>query len=172
MNRARAMLIIGLVFGGGLGFVLAAANGVTLDGHDHATDHATDHGADHGAAETGGDHAAHHDMPIVLSADEAPTLNVEIFPDPVSGWNLNIQTTDFTFSPESAGLEHVVGEGHAHVYANGVKLGRVYGDWIHLALPEGEVEVMVTLNANDHSPLAVGDTPIQASVTVNSASGG
>lgn len=153
------MLIIGLVFGGGLGFVLAASNGVTLDGHDHATDHGPT------AAD---DHEAQHETPLVLSADEAPTVQIEAFPDPVSGWNLNIQTTGFLFSPRNAGLDHVAGEGHAHVYANGVKLGRVYGDWVHLSLPEGEVEITVTLTANDHRPLAVGDRRIEASLTVTS----
>ena len=39
MDRSIAMLLIGLIFGFGLGFVVAAANGITLDGHDHAQDH-------------------------------------------------------------------------------------------------------------------------------------
>lgn len=165
MNRAIAMLIIGLVFGGGLGFVLAASNGVTLDGHDHAVDHGT---------ETV-DHSAHqaHDMPLSLSEAAAPTLEIEAFPDPVAGWNLNIRTTNFVFSPANAGLAHESGEGHAHVYANGVKLGRVYGDWVHLdRLPEGAVELEVTLNANDHRPLAVGDLPISATALIEVPSGG
>ncbi len=169
MNRAIAMLIIGLVFGGGLGFVLAAANGVTLDGRDHATDHGPE------ASTTATDHAAHqgHDTPLVLEDSDAPTLTLEAFPDPVAGWNLHIRTTDFTFAPRNSGLAHVDGEGHAHVYANGVKLGRVYGPWVHLdKLPEGPVEIEVTLNANDHRPLAVGDTPISARLQLPAPSGG
>ncbi len=39
MDRSIAMLLIGLIFGGGLGFVVAAANGITLNGHDHSHDH-------------------------------------------------------------------------------------------------------------------------------------
>ena len=159
MNRALAMLIIGLVFGGGIGFVIAAANGVTLDGHDHATDH--------GPAQDHANHAAHHDMPLVLAAENAPTLDLEIFPDPSAGWNLHIQTTGFTFAPQNASRDHIDGEGHAHVYINGVKLGRVYADWVHLELPEGGAEVKVTLNSNDHRPLAVGDARIEASVVVS-----
>lgn len=38
MDRSIAMLIIGLIFGGGLGFVVAAANGITLNGHDHGSE--------------------------------------------------------------------------------------------------------------------------------------
>lgn len=42
MDRSIAMLIIGLIFGGGLGFVIAAANGITLNGHDHSHDHGSE----------------------------------------------------------------------------------------------------------------------------------
>ncbi|MCY3830692.1 MAG: hypothetical protein OXF89_16305 [Rhodospirillaceae bacterium] len=35
MPRSLALLIIGLFFGGGIGFFLAAANNVALDGHHH-----------------------------------------------------------------------------------------------------------------------------------------
>ncbi|MEO0864821.1 MAG: hypothetical protein AAFY39_09595 [Pseudomonadota bacterium] len=159
MNRALALLIIGLTFGGGLGFVLAAANGVTLDNGPHADHRLT--GADLAA------HAKLHETPLVLAAEDAPTLQIDLLPDPVAGWNLHVMTTDFTFAPQSAGLEHVAGEGHAHVYANGTKLGRIYSDWTHLELPRGEVEVKVTLTANDHRPLSVGDTPIEAILTIN-----
>ena len=33
MDRSLWLLIIGLIFGGGIGFVTAAGNGITLDGH-------------------------------------------------------------------------------------------------------------------------------------------
>ena len=35
MNRTLALFAIGLIFGGGIGFALAAGNGITFDGHDH-----------------------------------------------------------------------------------------------------------------------------------------
>ena len=57
-----------------------------------------------------------------------PTLDTAVYADPVGGWNLNVMTTNFTFDAAAAGLENVEGHGHAHVYVNGVKLGRVYGD--------------------------------------------
>lgn len=42
MDRGLALFLIGLLFGGGIGFVAAAGLGVTLDGHDHgAHDHGT-----------------------------------------------------------------------------------------------------------------------------------
>ena len=158
MSRALALLVIGLVFGGGIGFVLAAANGVTLDGHDHATDH-SNHGT---ASKTGHDHSE------VLEVDGvAPTLMIHVMEDPVSGWNLHVMTTNFTFAPLSVGGDHVEGEGHAHVYANGAKLARLYGPWMHIdALPAGDVELLVTLNSNDHRALAVDGATLEATQVI------
>jgi len=39
MQRSLSLLFIGLFFGAGLGFLVAASYGVTLDGHDHAAPH-------------------------------------------------------------------------------------------------------------------------------------
>ena len=157
MSRALALLIIGLVFGGGIGFILAAANGVTLDGHDHATDHVTQ----------AGNADAHDHSQMIDVTGPVPTLAIEIAPDPVSGWNLHVITSHFAFSPGTSGGAHVNGEGHAHLYANGIKLARLYGPWFHIAtLPEGEVEIAVTLNSNDHQALAVAGTPLEAMATV------
>ena len=74
---------------------------------------------------------------------------------------------NFAFAPEHASRDHVPGEGHAHVYVNGVKLGRFYGPWLHLDnLPPGEVTVEVTLNANDHRPLSVAGKPVAQTVVI------
>ena len=85
--------------------------------------------------------------------------------DPVSGWNLNSRTSNFVFAAERAGNAHVDGEGHAHVYVNGEKIARAYGEWFHIeALPTGPVEVEVVLNSNDHRALVVGDMPLSATL--------
>ncbi|XDZ66007.1 hypothetical protein AB8880_01025 [Alphaproteobacteria bacterium LSUCC0684] len=50
---------------------------------------------------------------------------------------------------------------------NGIKLGRIYGDWYHVAnLPSGSNEVSVSLYANDHSGLSLGGSKITSTVTV------
>ena len=164
MNTALPLFVIGLVFGGGIGFTIAAANGITLDGHDHA-----DPAHHHGNAPAGHDMAAHdHDNRLVLpAAPDAPTLAVDVVKDPAAGWNLNIKTTHFDFAPHNASRDHVAGEGHAHIYVNGEKLGRYYGPWVHLdGLPPGDVAVEVTLNANDHRILSVGDKPLSVMVKI------
>ena len=53
--RSLSLLLIGAVLGGLAGFLFAAGNGITLDGHDHATDHGPM--AAGGAGHAG--HAAH-----------------------------------------------------------------------------------------------------------------
>ena len=82
-----------------------------------------------------------------------PSVEVELFQDPGSGWNVHVNTENFTFSPEHAGLEHYPGEGHVHLYVDGVKIARMYGPWFHFdeTLDVGDHEVEVTLNSNDHN---------------------
>ncbi|MEP5731478.1 MAG: hypothetical protein ABJL67_19140 [Sulfitobacter sp.] len=154
MNRTLSLFAIGLIFGGGIGFTLAAGYGVTFDGHDHGDP------AHHGAST---DHALMHDTPIDIPAADAPQISIMLHPDPMAGYNLHVMTENFAFSPQNASLSNVTGEGHAHVYINGQKLSRLYGGWMHLDnLPKGTVDIEVTLNTNDHRPLTVNGTAISA----------
>ncbi|SPJ23009.1 hypothetical protein PAA8504_00812 [Palleronia abyssalis] len=146
------MLLIGLFFGTGIGVVVAAGNDLSLTGHDHSDP--THHG--------GTDHAAMH-----VETVEAPDglgLSVEATPDPVGGYNLHLDAPNFTFAPGSASGPHVPGEGHAHVYMDGVKLGRFYGPWIHVP---SDGEVSVTLNANDHRAYTRGGKPLAAALRLD-----
>lgn len=161
MARSLALFAIGLVFGGGAGFVLAAANGVTFDGHDHADPN--QHGGSHAEA-MAHDHSTAINLP---AGQDAPGLEIAVTQDPMAGWNLHVMPQNFRFAPENASAADNPGEGHAHVYVNGTKLARLYGNWMHISdLPKGEVEIKVSLNANSHSPLMVEDIPVSASLTV------
>ncbi len=168
--RTFVLFLIGLTFGAASGFVLAAGNGITFDGHDHAdaAQHGGMVGTDHATVGHGNmDHAMMHDLPLEMDATVAPSLDIMVMKDPMSGYNLHVMVGNFSFAPKSASLAHVDGKGHAHVYANGVKLGRLYGPWMHLdSLPKGDVKIEVTLNTNDHRPLTVDGTPIAAKTTV------
>ena len=152
MMRAIALLLIGLTFGGGIGFVIGASSGATpvdAPAMDHSS-HAHSHG----------------EVLMIDPGLDVPELAVALYPDPVLGWNLNIAVEKFRFAAERAGLEHVPGEGHAHVYVNGEKVARAYGAWLHLEhLPFGSVEIEVTLNANDHRALMVGNVPVSATLS-------
>ena len=115
-----------------------------------------------------GKHAGHAAMMVAVDDWAAkPTLDAEIYADPVGGWNLNVKTSNFTFDAAAAGRENVEGKGHAHVYVNGMKLGRIYGDWYHIAsLPKGRHEISVSLYANDHRGLALGGAKITSTAKV------
>ncbi|RKT28065.1 hypothetical protein BXY70_3423 [Roseovarius halotolerans] len=159
MPRTFIFLLIGLFFGTGFGFLLAASSGTKLEGHDHGADTAAH---DHAAHQHDGGDTHHHDA-LTEAADPAPTLALKIHPDGPQSRNLELVTGNFTFDPEGVNGPHVPGHGHAHVYLNGVKLARAYGRWQQLyALPKGRHRLRVTLNANDHSQLAVDGEPITA----------
>jgi hypothetical protein len=113
---------------------------------------------------------AHDHMDEMLEVPEgetAPTIALELLEDPKKGWNVHITTTGHRLAPEHASTEAVWGEGHMHIYVDGIKQGRVYGEWHYLdALDPGEHEVRVELSANDHRPLAVDGDIIDAIVVI------
>ncbi len=93
----------------------------------------------------------HAHGPTLIEADSLMSVSLDLVPGVDTGANLYLETHGFTFAPEDAGGAHVAVEGHAHVYVNGVKIGRIYGNAFPLTkLAEGENEVRVTLNTNDH----------------------
>ncbi|MCY4623840.1 MAG: hypothetical protein OXC99_02380 [Chloroflexi bacterium] len=112
-----------------------------------------------------GDHEADHAAGV--EAPEGMSVSVEAVPDSVAGLNVRISTTNFTFAPEQVGDAHVQGNGHAHVYVDGVKVGRPYGEHYHVSPVEpGERTVRVTLNANNHSEYTVGGNVVEDTITV------
>ena len=153
MRHPVSLLLIGLLFGMGLGVLLAAGSGM-MSHQDMVHDHsAHDHGG-------GMDHSKLTDV-----TGSAPQLEITLHPDGPQSRNLHIQANNFTFSPEGVNGPHIPGEGHAHIYVNDVKVARAYGPWMQLqALPKGTHRVRVTLNANDHSQLTVNGAPIEATL--------
>lgn len=119
-------------------------------------------------ADDGGDDGHMHGTPRDVPAGvPAPTVDIQVTPDPKSGWNLHVVATNFVFAPWNASGEHVWGEGHAHLYIDDVKVGRLYTEWYHIAaLAEGTHTVHVTLNGNDHMDLAVDGELVEDTVTI------
>lgn len=102
-----------------------------------------------------------HDDSTLEPIDGTPSVNLVLHEDPVSGWNAQLITENFSFAPEKAGSAFVENEGHAHIYVDGVKNSRVYSEWFYLGVLEpGEREVKVILSGNDHSELKVDDKPV------------
>ena len=127
-------------------------NGVYLSvtragGDHHGSGQAADGGHEHGGTvETSG-------MAVAVTAEV----------DPIDGINVHIAPTGFVFAPERVNQADVEGEGHAHIYVDGEKVSRVYGERFHLkGVAPGEHEIRVTLNANSHGEYAVGGQVVQA----------
>jgi hypothetical protein len=111
--------------------------------------------------------AMHEHSTFAVPAENAPTLQLNVKEDAKSGYNIELVTTNFIFTPNKVNQDNVAGEGHAHLYVDGEKIGRLYGNYYHYAGTfEGTKTFKVTLSANDHSDYVIGDTPIEASVEV------
>lgn len=99
-----------------------------------------------------------------------PSVSMQLHPDTMSGWNLEATTTNFRFAPEHVNGAVVPNEGHMHLYVDGKKISRVYGNWYHvgkeLFVGTGKHEVVVTLNANDHSDLSLNGVRVEAKAEV------
>ena len=119
------------------------------------------------------DHGAHShgDAGLVAWAGDAPQMAIEVVKDPKSGYNALITVDGMTLSAANVNGDNVDGEGHLHLYVNGQKVGRLYGDATHIpVLPVGEVEITVGAFANDHSAYVIDGEPIEASTSVMVAS--
>lgn len=144
------LFVIGLVFGTGFGTLL----GQQTAEHDHGG-HAHPIGPD-----------GYDELDAALLAEwpeglPVPQIDLDLTKDPKSGHNLRISAPGFTFTPEAVNGEAVPGQGHGHLYINNIRVSRVYSDWIHLTtVPDGEVVVRLTLNADDHRLWRAGDRPI------------
>ncbi|MFT5280714.1 MAG: hypothetical protein ACI9AR_000142 [Flavobacteriaceae bacterium] len=108
-----------------------------------------------------------HGVFDVSMLDSKPSVDIIATSDSVNGFNINISTENFIFAPENAGGVHKEGEGHAHIYVDGVKISRIYGEWYHLTgLEKGEHKIEVRLSTNDHKEIVHGEMTISGSVTV------
>jgi len=100
-----------------------------------------------------------------ISAQGAPTVKLDVKRDLTGGYNVRVVTTDFLWKPESASMGYVFGQGHAHVYFDGVKIMRIYNEWFHLNLFQfakrsGTQLLSVELVGNDHAPYTFEGVPI------------
>jgi len=101
--------------------------------------------------------------------ENIPTVKLMAHEDPMSGWNLEIITTNFEFAPQGASKDHVSGQGHAHLYLDGHKITRLYSNWFHIPeLDPGEHTLMVTLNSNNHRDYTVNEEKVMGMTKVTS----
>lgn len=104
------------------------------------------------------------DTLAVPEGKAVPRVTLIIHPDARKGWNLELQVANFKFAPERVNQEGDYTEGHAHLYINGKKITRIYGNWYYLSsLEPGRNKITVTLNANNHHTLTYKGTVIENS---------
>lgn len=152
--------------------ILSAAAVVALAGCGNDQDGGDGNGGGDAGTLTEEEFAGHQIRNV--DADDAPSFELDIEPDPHGGWNIHIDAADFEFTPEQVNGDAAGGRGHAHVYVDDTKFARVYSEYYYLpasAVPGGEHTVMVTLNADDHSSWAVDGEPITAQAAVTAEEG-
>ena len=137
-------------------------NGVSLQVTKPAEEDEHDHSShDHSAH----DHGAHDHDPIVSSVPISIQMTANVEDD--GGVNISVTTDGFLWTPDNVDGANVDGEGHGHVYVDGVKVGRMYGPQYHLTgLEPGERELRVTLNANAHNELTYNGERLEVIETI------
>ena len=102
----------------------------------------------------------------------APKATLDIQKDPTGGFNVQVVTSNFVWRPEMASMQHVPGEGHAHVYLDGRKIMRIYNEWFHLntyqfSTRAGEQLLSIEFVGNDHAPYTIQGLPVGAEQIVD-----
>ncbi len=102
---------------------------------------------------------------VELWAPVNPELVAEV--DPAGGLHVRIITENWQWAPEEVNLPARPGVGHAHIYANGEKLSRVYGPYHYVPdLSPGTYQIKVDLNDNQHNALTVNGAPLETTIEV------
>ena len=121
-----------------------------------------------GTQAVGMDHSQHGGVGHTVEEEPVPSvaLDVQAARDV---YVVTIETQNFEFfQPEADSAEHMPGQGHAHLYLNGLKLQRMFDHSATIgALPPGRHTVRVTLNTNDHKTYIVDGQPVGAATEIN-----
>ena len=150
MNRPNLMLMLGLIGGTALGFIASGSLGGFGSGADLSPEPAE---MDHSMHQMGGQ-KHDHDRVQEVDPGAVPAVQIALQSEGGCAYNLLLSLDNFEFSPETVNQPHIPGTGHAHLYADGQKLGRIYSKWYHFTAPAGSKSIEVTLNSNDHATLA------------------
>lgn len=112
-------------------------------------------------------HAQHMAAMNGVRMDPAPTLSLSANAAEGGGWQVTAKVQNFTFETPSETPQSVPGEGHGHLYLNGLKLQRMYSDTAQIgALPEGRHALTMTLNTGMHQPYMGEAGPVRATAEI------
>ncbi len=114
-----------------------------------------------------------HGGSLNVPAEGAPELSIALFSLARGGYILRLRVANFTFAPDSVDQPAMPNEGHAHLYIDGEKIGRVLGEWHRLEnLPKGAETLTVKLTANDHRVFTVDSLEIADTLSLAALFGG
>lgn len=106
------------------------------------------------------------DMPV-------PKIQLSVFRDAIDGVNVNVKVQNYLLNaPDTVVMDSEVLQGHAHVFVNGLKKQRLYGDNIHIPkewLQKGVNQIAISLNSHQHENWVKDNSNIVGSVFINLA---
>lgn len=174
MNSFRQVpVIIAIISAFVIGGAAAGVAVTALNTND--TSDASMSSNDHSSMKHSGGHGSHGDMDhphymIPEGSENIPTIELSIEKDAKSGYNLDIDTTNFEFSRANVNQQVTTfNEGHAHLFINGSKVTRLYSNTYYLNDSDVEVGdiIAVHLNTNMHENLMYDGAEIFDQVMVN-----
>lgn len=120
------------------------------------------------AVDSGGaEHSHDHSGAGAVELTEPVNLELASEVDPAGGLHIRIRVENWQWAPEEVNQASRPGVGHAHIYANGEKLSRVYGPYHYIPdLPPGLHQIKIDLNDNQHNALTVNGAPLEATIAV------
>ena len=109
----------------------------------------------------------HSTEPGTIESEVPISISFTTEVDDHGGVDIQITTEGWLWTPDNVDGEHVTGEGHAHIYVDGVKIGRIYGPTYYLeGVEAGERQVRISLNSNSHDELTYDGNAVEAIASV------
>lgn len=101
------------------------------------------------------DKQIHQHSALEIPADmPTPAIEMQVERDPMDGLNILIKMQNYLMnSPLDEITEAGILQGHAHVFVNGKKVQRLYGNAIHIPadwLKKGINQIAISLNSHQH----------------------
>lgn len=113
----------------------------------------------------------HDYQPVQVPSDvPLPQLALQLHRDAMEGINLHLTLQNFVLGPPENTTQAGVLNGHAHLYVNGQKVQRIYGQHTHLPnalFRPGVNLITVSLNNHSHAVWQQGKKQLVASSYVN-----
>lgn len=118
----------------------------------------------------------HPSQPIPEQA-MVPSISFKLMPDMMDGYNLILKTNHFNILPPLMGEADLLEkngaqilQGHAHLYINGEKMMRLYGENIHIPanwINRGINSITVSVNNHMHGTFTQEDREIQSTLIID-----